>query len=112
MLVHQTLVVLIDITNQGIAEIPRVILEHLVIDLETKRTQILNDEYGCCAGIALGESMYLPQVCHKVSYVADYLITRKTTVIELPLLFKVILYCLFQLKSITIAYGVATQDPC
>ena len=49
-------------TNQGIAEVPRMVGKGFVADVKAKGAQIFYDENCCCTSIALAEWMNLPKV--------------------------------------------------
>ena len=46
--------------HKSVAEIPGVFFEEVIIDVEAKTSQILDGEDSGCPGVALAESMNLP----------------------------------------------------
>ena len=52
--------------DQGIAKIVRIIVEYVVVDIESKGSQVFYGEHGGRARVSLSERMYLPDSCYEL----------------------------------------------
>ena len=97
--------------HKRISEVPRIILEHIVIDTESECLQPLHRKYGGSAGVTLTEGVYLPNARHELANLFHCHIGIEHRIIGFLLLLEVVFERLAQHIVVRIEHRVATQHP-
>lgn len=96
---------------QGIAEIPGVVGEGLVVDLEAYRAEVLYGKYGGGACVALAEGVYLPETGDELGEMLHHLVGVQAFVVEVAFLLQVEVESPKDVFVVEVTHGVAFQHP-
>ena len=97
--------------HKRIAEIPRVLLEHVVRRAIAERLQVFDRENGRRARIALAKRMHLPDLGDETGEMRDDLRRRLAAVVKFAFVRKIAYERLFQRRRIPVGHGRLLQHP-
>lgn len=97
--------------NQGIAEIPGMTGKRFVADVEAKRAQVLDGKHCRRAGVALTESVDLPNSRDESGYVRDGIVDVQILIAEILLLLEIIIERFAYAVGTGIQNGLSFQHP-
>ena len=103
--------VAIIVTNKCITEVPRMTFEHFVVDAQSHRAKVFDDEYCSSTCISLAKRMYLPQSRCELCKMFHHLFFVQERIIEQLFLFNIIGYGFTQVLPTTINHTFAAQYP-
>ena len=109
--VYAFLRVLVVGADKGIAEVPGMPGEQVVVCIESYGAQVLYEKHGSRPRIAFAERVYLPQVCGKFRDVGNHVVPAHPLVAEEAFLREVVVHGLVQVFPVEIADAVSVEHP-
>ena len=96
---------------QSIAEIPGMVGKQVVVNIESRRAEVLYRKDGCGSRIALSKGMNLPNPGNKTGDMRNHLILREAFVMKRAFILDIVLQSAPEVFPVQIAYGVSFQHP-